>query len=182
MNASILPEDASNKTVVWSVYGEQPMGVAQITSTGLVSAIAPGTAVLRATSAVDATKFAEFSLTVKAKDKPVDPVGPNVPGVPGVPSGSGGDFPSDGPKVENGTIKMNTKVDGDGLTAKVEVNMEAIEKAWKSTPVDSSGHATIRIEISGEQGKNSTEISIPAEAISILTLSRKSNLSRIAHV
>lgn len=173
LNASILPEDASNKTVVWSVYGEQPMGVAQITSTGLVSAIAPGTAVLRATSAVDATKFAEFSLTVKAKDKPVDPVGPNVPGVP---SGSGGDFPSDGPKVENGTIKMNTKVDGDGLTAKVEVNMEAIEKAWKSTPVDSSGHATIRIEISGEQGKNSTEISIPAEAISNLNSKQKIEL------
>ncbi|MBP1993908.1 sugar-binding protein [Paenibacillus eucommiae] len=173
LNATVLPENATNKTVIWSVYGEQPNGVAQISDTGLVSALTPGTAVLRAISKMDATKFADFSLTVKAVDEPggpvdpidpVDPVGPIGPVNPGktdVPGANG----SAVLKVENGTIQVETKVDGDGLTAKAEVNMEAIGKAWKSTAVDSSGLATIRIEVKGEQGKKRTEISIPAEAI-----------------
>ncbi|BBH21707.1 hypothetical protein Back11_30520 [Paenibacillus baekrokdamisoli] len=168
LNAIVLPEDASNKTVIWSVYGEQPVGVAQITATGLVSAKAPGTAVLRATSKVDATKFAEFNLTVKAID---------IPGVPGGSgNGSAGGIRPDVLKVENGTITVNTKVDGDGLTATAEVNIEALEKAWKSTHVDSSGLAVIQIEVKGEQGEKRTEISVPAEAITKLNSKQKIEL------
>lgn len=65
LQAKVLPENASHTSVIWSVYGSEPLGVAEVTSEGIITAKHPGTAVIRAMSVVDATKYADFQLTVE---------------------------------------------------------------------------------------------------------------------
>ncbi|WP_152395921.1 phosphodiester glycosidase family protein [Paenibacillus guangzhouensis] len=73
LNATVLPEHVPNKSVIWSVYGDASKQVADVTETGLVKAISPGTRTIRAMSAADATKYADFQLTVEEADKPTNP-------------------------------------------------------------------------------------------------------------
>ena len=58
--ATVLPTDATNKTVTWSSSNEQ---VATVSATGLVKAVAAGTAVITVTT-VDGGKTATCSVTV----------------------------------------------------------------------------------------------------------------------
>jgi uncharacterized repeat protein (TIGR02543 family) len=62
--ATVAPENATNKDVIWSVYSESEMGIASVSSTGRVYAYHAGTAVIRATSMTDASKYAECTVTV----------------------------------------------------------------------------------------------------------------------
>jgi|GEM_PF-364010 len=73
LNATVLPEHVPNKSVIWSVYGDASKLVADVTENGLVKAISPGARTIRAMSAADATKYADFQLTVEEADKPTNP-------------------------------------------------------------------------------------------------------------
>ncbi|KPV58172.1 metallophosphoesterase [Paenibacillus sp. A3] len=72
LNATVLPANVT-QSVYWTVYGESSKGIATVNGSGLVKAAAPGTATIRAKSAVDATKYADFQLTVEEADKPTNP-------------------------------------------------------------------------------------------------------------
>lgn len=72
LNAAVLPANVT-QSVYWTVYGESSKGIATVNGSGLVKAAAPGTATIRAKSAVDATKFANFQLTVEEADQPTNP-------------------------------------------------------------------------------------------------------------
>jgi len=64
LTATIMPDNADDKTVTWSVFSESGSNIATVSNTGLVTAKNAGTAVIRATSNADATKYAEANVTV----------------------------------------------------------------------------------------------------------------------
>ncbi len=61
---TISPDNATDKSVTWSVYSQNGNNIATVSAMGLVTAVNPGTAVIRATSNADPTKYAECSVTV----------------------------------------------------------------------------------------------------------------------
>ncbi|MGG4396986.1 S-layer homology domain-containing protein [Paenibacillus thiaminolyticus] len=63
LQATVLPAETSDKTVTWSVYSSSADGVASVTADGVVTAHALGTAVVRATSVVEAV-YADSVITV----------------------------------------------------------------------------------------------------------------------
>ena len=62
LTAEISPSNAENKAVIWSVISGSD--AADVSSAGLVTALSPGTAVIRATSAAYSTAFDECVVTV----------------------------------------------------------------------------------------------------------------------
>jgi len=72
LKATVLPDHVTNSAIIWSVVDEKNKEVATVSDNGLIKAHAPGTAVIRAMSAADATKYADFALTVE-EDEPVNP-------------------------------------------------------------------------------------------------------------
>lgn len=72
LKAEVLPDHVSDRTVIWSVYGEHSSKVAKVSETGMVEALMPGTATIRAYSKYDLTKYADFTLTV-VEDTPAEP-------------------------------------------------------------------------------------------------------------
>ena len=66
LSATITPDDATDKSVKWSVYSQSGINIVAVSVTGLVTAINPGTAVIRATSNGDPTMYAECNVTVTA--------------------------------------------------------------------------------------------------------------------
>ncbi|WP_088831364.1 Ig-like domain-containing protein [Paenibacillus tyrfis] len=70
LTATVLPENASNKSVTWAVYDVGWSGVATVTDQGLVTALKPGPATIRAISQQKPEIFASFELTVKEADRP----------------------------------------------------------------------------------------------------------------
>lgn len=63
LTATVLPENATNKNVIWSSSNE---GVATVTSSGLVNAIAIGDAVIKATAEDGSGVSASAQISVKA--------------------------------------------------------------------------------------------------------------------
>ena len=66
LTATVVPANASNKNILWTVQSQSGSNVAAVSSTGLVTANNAGTAVIRATSAADPSKYAECTVTVTA--------------------------------------------------------------------------------------------------------------------
>ena len=65
LTATVLPENATNKAITWSVQsGSTYASVAD----GVVTGVAAGEAVVRAASTADPTKYAECTVTVTAAD------------------------------------------------------------------------------------------------------------------
>jgi uncharacterized repeat protein (TIGR02543 family) len=63
LTATVLPVDATNKSVTWSVK-EGSEAYAEVSATGVVTGKAEGNAVIVATSVADNTKFGECTVTV----------------------------------------------------------------------------------------------------------------------
>ena len=72
LNASVIPMDSTNRSIIWTIQSQSRDKVVTISNIGLVTAQRSGTAVIRATSAADSSKYAECSITV------ADPVLPSV--------------------------------------------------------------------------------------------------------
>ena len=66
--ATITPDNATDKSVTWSVFSQSGSYIARVSTTGLITAVNEGTAVIRATSNVDTSKYVECSVTVTAGD------------------------------------------------------------------------------------------------------------------
>ncbi len=66
LTATITPDDVTDKSVTWSVYSQSGNYIVTVSDTGLVTAVNQGTAVIRATSNADPSKYAECSVTVIA--------------------------------------------------------------------------------------------------------------------
>ena len=64
LTATVLPENASNKEVTWSIKSGDTY--AEVSATGLVKGLEIGEAVIRATSVADANIYAECTVTVEA--------------------------------------------------------------------------------------------------------------------
>ncbi len=64
MIATALPQNATNKDVIWSVHSQSASNVAVVSSAGFVTLNNAGTAVIRAASATDPSKYAECIVTV----------------------------------------------------------------------------------------------------------------------
>ncbi|MCM3340968.1 phosphodiester glycosidase family protein [Paenibacillus sp. MER TA 81-3] len=63
LNATVLPANAADKTVTWSVYSASADGTVKVTRDGVVTAHEMGTAVVRATSVVEAV-YADSLITI----------------------------------------------------------------------------------------------------------------------
>jgi large repetitive protein len=66
LNATVLPNDAINKSVTWSVYGSTPDSAVTVSESGLVTAQHVGTAVVRAQSVVSGV-YAESIIHVQGR-------------------------------------------------------------------------------------------------------------------
>jgi uncharacterized protein YjdB len=66
MIATVLPENAENKAVVWTV--ENGTGEATISSTGLLTAVADGTVTVKATSVSTPTVFGSIVITISNQE------------------------------------------------------------------------------------------------------------------
>ena len=96
MSATILPVDASNKTVTWSIANNT--GKASINSSGLVTAIANGTVTARATARDGSGVYGTLTITISNQIIPV--TGLQLPG-----SGSATTITTD-----NGTLQLSAAV------------------------------------------------------------------------
>ncbi|MEK3885144.1 S-layer homology domain-containing protein [Paenibacillus sp. PL2-23] len=124
LTATIAPDVATDKSVMWSVSNSDPEGVVTVDNNGLVTALKAGTAIIRATSNADTTKYAEHSITVSY------PVG----GHEGNGSGGGnssGTIPSnDHPlKVEITAPQLNPNTG----TAEVKITSEKLKKVLETS-------------------------------------------------
>ena len=66
LHASVVPDNATNKTIVWSVQSGNTY--ASVDANGVVTGIAAGEAVIRAASEEDASIYKECTVTVTAAD------------------------------------------------------------------------------------------------------------------
>ncbi|QGQ99788.1 hypothetical protein EHS13_35465 [Paenibacillus psychroresistens] len=173
LNATVLPENVKNKEVTWSVREEGSTGTATVVD-GLVTALKPGTAFIRATSNKDTTKFAEMVLVVKKTDQPQQPVVPGDNGgttppstpIPASPTPTPTPTPTgDTTQVDNGKITIDFKVDTTTSTAKSEIKQDVLDAALKEAKKDASGVDTIRIEANKAQGAQNLEVKLPANAL-----------------
>lgn len=76
LTATVIPSNATNKTVTWSSTNS---GVATVSSSGLVTAVGAGTATITATTQ-DGNKIATSSITVTAVQAPYGGVARAIPG------------------------------------------------------------------------------------------------------
>jgi uncharacterized protein YjdB len=65
--ATVLPESVSNRSVTWSVT---PAGTATIDAAGLLTALAPGQAVVTATTAATPSRSAQAAANISAASRP----------------------------------------------------------------------------------------------------------------
>jgi|GEM_PF-786381 Bacterial surface proteins containing Ig-like domains len=66
LTATVTPSNATNNGINWSVTSGN--NIASVSTTGLVTAVTTGSAIVRATSVADSTKYAECTVTVKNDD------------------------------------------------------------------------------------------------------------------
>lgn len=64
LTANIMPFDGSDNVMIWSVYSQSSENIVTVSQNGLVQALNQGTALVRATSSKDNTKYSECSVTV----------------------------------------------------------------------------------------------------------------------
>ncbi|WP_259391930.1 Ig-like domain-containing protein [Paenibacillus thiaminolyticus] len=171
LNASVLP-DTADPSVIWSVYRSAPEGMATVSDHGLITAVKPGTAVIRALSQADASKYAGFRLTVMPA---VEPPKPDQEPEPERPSDSGGSrtepsvtpkLPEPAAKGEPGRIGVKAKRDPGGALARAEVTAAILEQALQGVAPDGRGVKRVRIEVDADKDATGVALSLPAAAVS----------------
>jgi uncharacterized protein YjdB len=125
--AEVLPEDASDKSVIWSV--ENGSGVATIDSNGLLTAWNNGTVMAVATS-MDGLVRGELEVTISNQD-------PRIPVSEIVVTGTGGVYVID---VEQGTLQMIAEVLP--VDATIKSVTWSVENGTGVATIDSNGLLT----------------------------------------
>lgn len=64
LTVSVLPDETSDKSVRWTIQSESTYNVATVSTTGLITAINVGNAVIKVTSNADSSKYAVCNITV----------------------------------------------------------------------------------------------------------------------
>ncbi|MFD0714197.1 phosphodiester glycosidase family protein [Paenibacillus sp. GCM10027626] len=163
LHATVLPENVTDKSVLWSVEGEGSEGVARVTEDGLVTALNPGTAIIRAVSKKDPTKYAQMFLTVKPNDTDnggSDGSGGWVnPGNPGGTDNNGGNSAT----VGKGSISLEAKVAG--TTATATILPADLELALKDAGKDNKGAKVVKVELKGAGLASHVDIELPKLAV-----------------
>jgi hypothetical protein len=72
LSATVSPDSVDNKSIIWSVSNQSTFNVVSVSSTGLVTALKAGTAVIRATSSAAPSYYAECTVTVESDQCDVD--------------------------------------------------------------------------------------------------------------
>lgn len=178
LTAAVLPENVPNKSVTWSVYQSNPARVAEVSQAGLVKALRSGTAIIRATSDMDPTKYADLVLTVKESAPPTDP-GSDKPGSGGSndspvkPTKPTAPDPVKVPAAEKGKITVKASIDQATSTAVADIDPEMVSQALKDASVDGKGIKTVRVEVQGAEGTNNMEISLPVPHVTQRSLDKR---------
>ncbi len=151
LTATVNPADAKDKSVTWSVQSSNPQGAVTVTE-GLVAAVKAGTAVVRATSNADKTKYAECTVTVtsgSSNNNGGSQNGSNPAAGTTTPVSNGaGTTPEPAPVLDNAT-----------KTASLEISKEKLEKEFAASK-------TAVIEIPKVEGAESYEVTVPASVLS----------------
>ena len=96
LSATVLPADATNKTVTWSISSGTDK--ARISSTGLVTALDNGTAVARATANDGSGVYGTLTITISNQVNPVTAI--TITGAGGASSIS----------TDNGTLQLTAEI------------------------------------------------------------------------
>lgn len=106
LHASVLPEDATDKSVAWAIVSGE--AYATISSTGLLSAAADGTVIVKAVSISTPAVYGTISITVTGQTTGGEP---NVPPVVTPPADAQAE-------IDGNTLKLPAgKPNGEGLLA-----------------------------------------------------------------
>ncbi|MFC5401328.1 phosphodiester glycosidase family protein [Cohnella soli] len=158
LNASVMPSEA-NQNVSWSVVSSSPEGVVSVDQQGTVTALKPGTAIVRATSAIDSV-FNETTVIVKKADDQ---------GGNGNDNNQGGkDNPGDKdkPKPEDDQGRLVVKADdlkNVGGKVEIESKVSLNELILPGNAVELIGNAPITIKASN------MNITIPPQVLQSLS-------------
>ncbi|RCX17845.1 endo-beta-N-acetylglucosaminidase D [Anaerobacterium chartisolvens] len=160
LTAAVLPEDASNKNVVWQVLNESTAGVVTV-SGGLVTAAKAGTATVRASSAEDASKYAECSVTV-TEPSYTPPSNPH--------SSSSESTPLPKPQVQanqdgTATIVIAPVLDGN-KNAKASIGADVIKKAVEMAKEDSGNKKTVMVSLPEVKNARQYSVELPVSVLS----------------
>ncbi|MBN3524261.1 phosphodiester glycosidase family protein [Paenibacillus apiarius] len=171
LHAAVLPEKVQDKSVIWAVYGAAPAGAATVSDSGLIAAVKPGTAVIRALSKADAGKYADFNLTVESASRPPEPERPGSSSSSS--SSDAGSYKPSEPakpaepsvKVENGKIAVQAKREQGNAVATAVITAEALDQALKDAQPDKRGVKKVRIEVAADKEATGVDVSMPAAAL-----------------
>ena len=149
LTATVTPDNAADKAVTWSSGSE---AVATVSDTGLVTAVADGTAVITATSTADPDKTATCTVTVSTYTAPST-------------GGSGVtryavSVPSD---VEGGTVKVSPTRASRGQTVTITVTPDEGYELDTLTVTDADGKA---VELT-DKGDGKFTFTMPRGKVSI---------------
>ncbi|WP_339315102.1 discoidin domain-containing protein [Paenibacillus sp. FSL R10-2734] len=189
---NVLPANATNKSVIWTVFGADgvtPTDIAIINSSGLLKAVNNGVVRVVATSVENPSVYGIKQITISGQDDSIDPgTGPGTgvdPGNPTTPtSPTTTPTPTTSPTKEdphryvptekelqnetaqNGSLSLTVSIDREGLAKK----LEALNKT--------TGSPNLNIEIPGVNSWNAVHLpldvlnnSLKANKDTIITLS-----------
>lgn len=66
LTVTFIPANPPDSRVTWTIFSQSGSNIVSVSAAGLVTAINPGTAVIRVTSDADPTKYADCNITVTA--------------------------------------------------------------------------------------------------------------------
>lgn len=150
LTASIIPDNASDKTLTWSTSNSP---VSTVSSTGMVTAVSNGTAIIKAASIQNPEKYAECTVTVST-------------------GGSGGGNSTGNNQGEqtittnpgNGTpiISTSASLDSSSGRATATISSSTLTSAFSEAKANNDGVKTVAIEIPKVEGARAYEPTLPA--------------------
>lgn len=160
MSAVILPSDASNKNVVWSVVNGT--GRAVISSTGLLTATADGTVTVKAAALDGSGVVGTCAITITGQYTPPPTYTPSPTYTPPIT-----DTSHNPATPKNGIIVLEKpKVDAaTGIAKTAPVREEDLKKALETAAVDGDGIRTAKVEVPKAEGAKTYIVELPKSAL-----------------
>ncbi|MCU6713095.1 phosphodiester glycosidase family protein [Paenibacillus sp. J5C_2022] len=156
LKATVLPEKATDKEVVWTVHSSSRDGVASVSDTGLVHGLRSGTATIRAASKSNLDIYDELILTVYSA--------PVYPGV-GDDEEEEGQGEDDASTPEQGELNLKPKMNEGSTTAAADVTERQYEQALQQVEADDSGLKTVTIKLEKVEGAESYQVGLPRNMV-----------------
>ncbi|WP_339315101.1 Ig-like domain-containing protein [Paenibacillus sp. FSL R10-2734] len=174
MGATVLPEDAANKSVTWSVYeadGTTVTTKATISESGLLAAVKDGAVKIVATATDGSTIIGSKVVAISGQSTSGGGNGNSGGNNVGGNNGGSTTEPSFGDPTVYESKGSELKVDAANNTVKAQLNAEAFMKKIQAfEKAGKNAGSVLSIKVSGSYA--GFEIEIPAEAISRLADSK----------